>query len=379
MAVTQTELKSSFLKDVLNEEEYQSNIQSVQDWLTSQTQAASSVYSTEKQIAAKQASYDISGAYANYLKQQRNITSQGRLETGYKEELGDATQQQFQGAYSQAKTAQAQTVADAQASYLKNVQSYQETASKAAASYYESALKEAELRANIYKAAEEYAKLGDSTFAVYNIDSSTGKHTLTDWGYEQLSGSLLSGDGFKTYLEEQKMKDELEYYLSDTAGTHERLFGITETKYDASSQEAIGRRIRTEGYIETIQKPYLDINSNDFMGVDFGQKGEDKIKTAITNVSADDSTTSLAEYAKSLGLSEEETIQIVKNYYASNSGKSAADTEKQKFANSGTSYNDLVDMMVVVGGAGRGDTLANELNDILSLMATASKTKYKKE
>lgn len=306
MAITQTELKSSFLKDVVEEEEYKANVKAIQDWLTSQTQAASSTYQAQVQTAAEQASYDISGAYANYLKQQRNISSQGRLESGYKEEIGDVLQQQYQSAYGQARATQAQNVASAQTSYLKNVQSYQETASKAATSYYESALKEAELRANIYKAAEEYANLEGSQFGVYNIDPTTGRYTLTDWGYEQLSSALLGNEGgFKTYLEEQKLTDELEYYLADPTGTHERLFGITETAYNPNSQESIGRKIRTEGYVESIARPTVGLKDSDFNAFAGTKKTDAKLSVAREQ---------LINYATSLGLTPAEYNKVLANY-----------------------------------------------------------------
>ena len=327
MAVTQTELKSSFLKDVIEEEEYQANIKSIQDWLTSQTQVESSVYQTQAQTAAKQANYDISKAYANYLKQQRNVAAQGRLESGYKEEIGDVLEQQYQSAYEQAKAAQAQNVADAQASYMKNVQAYQETASKAATSYYESALKEAELRANIYKAAEEYANLEGSQFEAYDIDPKTGRYTLTDWGYEQLSSALLGHEGgFKTYLEEQKLTDELDYYLADPTDTHKRLFGITETAYNPTSQESIGRKIRTEGYVESIEPPNAT-------------KGRDGLTT----------------YATAIGLTETEISKILSDY----------DTKVSKMKQtSATYYEQHIDSLY---------------NDTVKHLMDLSKKKYIKE
>lgn len=343
MAVTQTELKSSFLKDVIEEEEYQANIKSIQDWLTSQTQVASSVYQTQAQTAAEQASYDISGAYANYLKQQRNVAAQGRLESGYKEEVGEALEQQYQSAYGQAKATQAQNVASAQASYMKNVQAYQETASKAATSYYESALKEAELRANIYRAAEEYANLEESQFDVYDIDPETGKYTLTGWGYEQLSSALLDKEGgFKTYLEEQKLTDELEYYLADPTGTRQRLFGITETGYNPMSEASLGRRLGTTAttetgeiisYVDTIEKPTYK---------DMGSYGADQkyIKEELTN------------YAKMLGLTEADVKSAL-------GGKSINDTVNA-FGLNVNKYDD-------------------KTNDLSEKLLRASKKKYIKE
>ena len=76
------------------------------------------------------------------------------MESGHKEELSGVLGEQYESAYSQAKAAQAQTTGAAQATYAKNVASFAESASKTATSYYESAIKEAEKRAKLYKAAE---------------------------------------------------------------------------------------------------------------------------------------------------------------------------------------------------------------------------------
>ena len=183
MAVTKTELKSSFLKDISMSEEYKAKVQSIQDWLTGQTQLQQQQYQQTAQTAATQASYDISGAYANYLKQQRNIAAQGRLESGYKEELGDVLKSQYGSAYQQARATQAENVASAAETYAKNVSQYSKEASEAAQSYYESAIKEAETQANIYKAAEEYAGFTeDSQYPLYELIND--KYQLTDYGFE---------------------------------------------------------------------------------------------------------------------------------------------------------------------------------------------------
>jgi hypothetical protein len=393
MAVTQTELKSSFLKDIVEEEKYKENIKSIQDWLTSQTQVASSTYQAQAQTAAEQASYDISGAYANYLKQQRNIASQGRLESGYKEEVGDVLQQQYQSVYGQARATQAQNVAGAQASYLKNVQSYQETASKAATSYYESALKEAELRANIYKAAEEYANLEGSQFDVYDIDPKTGRYTLTDWGYEQLSGALLGQEGgFKTYLEEQKLTDELDYYLSDPTGTHKRLFGITETTYDPLSEESLSRRLgavttdetgKTISYIDTIEKPTVDIHWSDYGWVDLGESASNKIINTAPQVE---------QYMAQLGVSSDDLKQATGYSSAEELLKATANAIEK--AESGFSpeeiikssgFNEAFGKLFVTGilqmfkGFNQGNTqqfARDTYNELMNQIASISKQKY---
>ena len=326
MAVTQTELKSSFLKNILEEEEYQSNVKALQDWLTGATQAATQQYQATAQTAAEQASYDISGAYANYLKQQRAVTAQGQLESGHKEEIGDVLQQQFQGAYSQARTAQAQTVAKAQEQYSKSVAGFEETATKSAQAYYDAAIKEAEQRAKLYKAAEEYAEFSDdSQFALYNVTD--GRYNLTDYGLDKMSAALLDEKGgFKQYLEDAGMSDILEYYLSDVQGLHESLFGITDTKYDKSSSESYARRlgaVSTEGvsYIDTLDKPTIDLNVTDFaLGfMDFGKTGHAKFVEASGDI---------IKYAKdSLGLTDDE----IKKAFGYANDKASSSEQVAKF------------------------------------------------
>ena len=88
------ELRSSYEKQLEEEQAIIDLRQQYKDLLTGSLTAAQQQYRQTAQTAAAQARYDISGAYANYLKQQRSIAAQGRLESGYKEELSDVLQQQ---------------------------------------------------------------------------------------------------------------------------------------------------------------------------------------------------------------------------------------------------------------------------------------------
>lgn len=338
MALTKTELKSSFLKDIEESEEHKANVQSIQDWLTGQTQLAQRQYQQTAQTAATQASYDISGAYANYLKQQRNIASQGQLETGYKEELGDVLKSQYGSAYQQAKATQAENVASAAETYAKNVYQYSKEASEAVQSYYKSAIKEAEIQANIYKAAEEYAGFTeDSQYPLYELIND--KYQLTDYGFDVMSSKILDAKGgFKSYLEEQGLTDELDYYLSNPQGIHEKLFGITDTVYDQKSEESYKRRlgaVSKEGvsYIDTIEKPAYK---------DMGSYGADQkyIKDELTN------------YAKMLGLTDADV----------------------KSALGGKSINDAVNEFGL-----NVNKYDDKTNDLSEKLLQASKKKYIKE
>lgn len=376
MAITQTELKSSFLKDVVEEEEYKANVKAIQDWLTSQTQAASSTYQAQMQNAAEQASYDISGAYANYLKQQRAVAAQGQLESGHKEEIGNVLQQQYQGAYSQARTAQAQTVAKAQEQYGENISYATQMYEKDKQALLDAAIKEADARASIFKAAEQYAGLRDYTQnitalgakirnesgkvigtgkGIYDVDDQ-GYHTLTKYGTDVFRKALLQDEGFKNYLEEEGLIDELDYYLSDVAGLHKTLFGFTETKYDAKSDVSRDATLGTEGYAETISRPAI----TDYIGwYDFTTHSKRTFEKQIHNMTPD-----IEKYADDLGLTETEI-------------KSALDGKTID------EYLDVVSDNVNKNSYGtrtsRTNNAQKEMENMYKRLIDASRTKYIKE
>lgn len=371
MAVTQTELKSSFLKNILEEEEYQSNVKALQDWLTGATQVATQQYQATAQTAAEQASYDISGAYANYLKQQRAVTAQGQLESGHKEEIGDVLQQQYQGAYSQARTAQAQTVAKAQEQYGEDISYATQLYEKDKKSLLDAAIKEADLRANIFKAAEQYAGLTDYTQnitefgakitdengaevgrgkGIYSVDEK-GYHTLTKYGTDVFRKALLQDEGFKNYLEEEGLTDELDYYLSDSAGLHKTLFGFTETEYDAKSDVSRSATFGTKGYIEQFDKPVL----SDYVNVAKLNPGPASKSPEIIL----DMTNPIEQYAGQIGLSEEDVKHAlnensISDYLSNIADKASSERNRTKF-------------------------IKNELDKMYNILIDASHKKYIKE
>ena len=260
------------------------------------------------------------------------------METGYKEELGDVLESQYSSAYQQAKATQAKNVASAAETYVKNVYQYSKEASEAVQSYYKSAIKEAEIQANLYKAAEEYAGFTeDSQYPLYELIND--KYQLTDYGFDVMSSKILDAKGgFKSYLEEQGLTDELDYYLSNPQGIHEKLFGITDTAYDQNSEESYKRRlgaVSKEGvsYIDTIEKPAYK---------DMGSYGADQkyIKDELTN------------YAKMLGLTDADVKSAL-------GGKSINDTVNE-FGLNVNKYDD-------------------KTKDLSEKLLQASKKKYIKE
>lgn len=257
MAITKVELQSSFVKEGLESQEHKQKIKALEDWFTSAQTAAQTQYQATAQQAAAQASYDISGAYANYLKQQRSVAAAGQLESGYKQELGDITQSQFQSAYGQAKATEAQTIMGAAQTAQKDIAEAASQYSKYTETLQENLINEAKLKANIYKAAEEYGNFGDKLAetkygaAVYDesgaeIGRGKGIYSqgvLTEYGSSQFQKLLLQDEGFKQYLEEEGLEEELEYYLSKPAALHEELFGFNEDFYDYKSASSARARL----------------------------------------------------------------------------------------------------------------------------------------
>lgn len=274
---------------------------------TAQTHAQTT-YQAQAQTAAEQASYDISGAYANYLKQQRNIAAQGRLESGYKEEVGDVLQQQYQSAYGQARAEQASALTSAKKTAQDLYSDIYGELSKSATAQIESIEKQSKTKANLANLMIEQAQLsGDKTYDWFTVDKE-GKTVLSDWGYDQMSKYLMSETSdIVKYLQDKGLEEELKHYLSDPTGVRKELFGITETGYDPSSEASMSRRLGTTtinekgeivSYIDTLTKPELDLNGNDFADWDIGKSGYNKLM---------EMSDAILTYAKeSLGLTDED-------------------------------------------------------------------------
>lgn len=198
---------------------------------------SSTYYQQERQSAAEAASYDISKAYANYLKQQRNIAGAAQLETGHKEELSSALRSDYETAYSQARTMESQSLATAANKAADLYSDVLKTESGKAEELLNRYQKEAAIKANIYKLAEEKAGYNDSEYAFYT-QGDNGLE-LTPWGQEQMRKYLLEeGSTFKSELEAAGMEDELAYYLSNPTALHKDLFGVEETLYSSTSDTA---------------------------------------------------------------------------------------------------------------------------------------------
>lgn len=262
MAVTNT--YNEFLKAELESEETQSQIKKWQDWLTGQTQLAQQQYQQTAQTAATQASYDISGAYANYLKQQRNIAAQGRLESGYKEELGDVLQQQYQSAYSQAKSVQERTTAKAYETALEQTQEYSDIYQKSLTDLYAQAEESALMFDKFYKTvASEIGDVEDLSKLYTALGASGGlgaydpeTRELTTRG-KGLWAQWLGAENLSNILKEED-EELYQWALKNYDKAYEYITGET----TPISEEDALKMTYAGGYLETFERPSGDIYMN---------------------------------------------------------------------------------------------------------------------
>ena len=262
MAVTNT--YNEFLKAELESEKTQSQIKKLQDWLTGQTQLAQRQYQQTAQTAATQASYDISGAYANYLKQQRSIAAQGRLESGYKEELSDVLQQQYQSAYSQAKAVQEQTTTKAYETALAQTQEYSDIYEKSLTDLYAQAEESALMFDKFYKTVA--SKIGEvedlsKLYTALGVTGGLGAYDpetreLTTRG-KGLWAQWLGAENLSNILKEED-EDLYQWALKNYDKAYEYITGETTP---ISEEEAL-KMTYAGGYLETFERPsrkaYLD-------------------------------------------------------------------------------------------------------------------------
>lgn len=296
ITTTKTEKRGQFERELLESEKYTSEIQRYTDLLTSTSQFAATK-------AATQASYDITNAYANYLKQQRNIANQGAFEAGHKQELSTLAQEQYQTSHNLARATQAQT-------YAKDYETAWKDYKTSMTNLYATATEEADTLATIYDVLEKGAGYDDSKFPFYEEKSyvddqgvNRTKLELTSWGRDAVRKyALAEGSTIKDDLEKA---DVLDYFLSNKSDVLENLFGITETDYrisDESIAQSTQDYYGTPGYIESVEKPKkITFNWNDFALIDFGKSRDTKKEEILSGIS---------EYATSVGLTDDDIKSI---------------------------------------------------------------------
>ena len=262
--MTVTNTYNEFLNAELESEKTQSQIKKLQDWLTGQTQLAQEQYQQTAQTAATQANYDISGAYANYLKQQRSIAAQGRLESGYKEELSDVLQQQYQSAYSQAKAVQEQTTTKAYETALAQTQEYSDIYEKSLIDLYAQAEESALMFDRFYKTvASEIGEVEDLSklYTALGVTGGLGAYDpetreLTTRG-KGLWAQWLGAENLSNILKEED-EELYQWALKNYDKAYEYITGETTP---ISEEEAL-KMTYAGGYLETFERPsrkaYLD-------------------------------------------------------------------------------------------------------------------------
>lgn len=420
------ELRSSYEKQLEQEQAIIDLRQQYKDLLTGSLTAAQQQYQQTAQTAATQASYDISGAYANYLKQQRNIAAQGQLETGYKEELGDVLTSQYGSAYQQARATQATTAAKAYETYLKSAeQAYatqtenkelvdklvQERASRAAT--FDELYRQFRgienpdlLESSVYNPAT-------GEYPVYAMDEKTGEYKLTEFGKNWYAEGLIdkvdftnnNGEtramSFEDWLKESGDEKQIEDWQKYAGEIMKDVAGIEYSKNEKGAlilpeyDEAMGKetKLKTEGYIESIGKPagalQFDVRSFDAIG--WGKEDE-QLQSAMAE---------LVEYSRSVGLTDDEMAGTIKEWVKNNEDalvehvlgvahrneqgtKSRVRAVFQSFINSDGATESIKKFFYDLGRTYENEvdwsdnkTSVNELYDyMLDAIATRAKTKY---
>ena len=262
MAVTNT--YNEFLKAELESEKTQSQIKKLQDWLTGQTQLAQQQYQQTAQTAATQASYDISGAYANYLKQQRSIAAKSNLMSGTQEEISDVLKSQYQSAYSQAKAVQEQTTTKAYETALAQTQEHSDIYEKSLTDLYAQAEKSALMFDRFYKTvASEIGEVEDLSklYTALGVTGGLGAYDpetreLTTRG-KGLWAQWLGAENLSNILKEED-EELYQWALKNYDKAYEYITGETTP---ISEEEAL-KMTYAGGYLETFERPsrkaYLD-------------------------------------------------------------------------------------------------------------------------
>ena len=420
------ELRSSYEKQLEEEQAIIDLRQQYKDLLTGSLTAAQQQYQQTAQTAATQASYDISGAYANYLKQQRNIAAQGRLETGYKEELGDVLESQYGSAYQQARATQSTTVAKAYETYLKSAEQAYSTQTKDKELVDKLVQERATRAATFADLYNQYrnitnADLLESTeydpttgkYPVFARDEKTGEYKLTDfgkdWYAEGFAGKVAFTDdkgesralSFEDWLKESGDEKQIEEWQK-YAG--EIMKDVAEIEYSKNEkgelmlpkyEETKGKetKLKTKGYIESINKPTdsLKLESHDYGAIDWGVKGTDKVRSAVSE---------MIKYGEDVGLSETDIAATLKNYVSTNRSElrniiigthkhetgtvSRIDKVFTDYVNSAGTIDDVISLLDELGSKMESEigiwadkkAVSDVYNKLLDALQTASKTKY---
>ena len=420
------ELRSSYEKQLEEEQAIIDLRQQYKDLLTGSLTAAQQQYQQTAQTAATQAGYDISGAYANYLKQQRSIAAKSNLMSGTQEEISDVLKSQYGSAYQQARATQATTVSKAYETYLKSAEQAYSTQTKNKEIVDELVQERASRAATFADLYNQYRNITNADllesaeydpttgkYPVYAMDEETGKYKLTefgkDWYTEGFVGKVAFTDNkgetralsFEDWLKENGDEKAIETWQTHAAEIMKDIAEIDYSKNEKGEltlpkyEEEKGKetKLKTKGYIESINKPIdsLKLEVHDYGLIDWGVKGSDKVKSAVSE---------MTKYGEQIGLSETDITSTLKNYIVNNQNellKIIIGTHQNEtgtvsrikevftdYINSDGTINDVVALLDSLGSKMESEigmwtdkkAVSDVYNKLLDALQTASKTKY---
>lgn len=420
------ELRSSYEKQLEEEQAIIDLRQQYKDLLTGSLTAAQQQYQQTAQTAATQAGYDISGAYANYLKQQRSIAAKSNLMSGTQEEISDVLKSQYGSAYQQARATQATTVSKAYETYLKSAEQAYSTQTKNKEIVDELVQERASRAATFADLYNQYRNITNADllesaeydpttgkYPVYAMDEETGKYKLTefgkDWYAEGFVGKVAFTDdkgetralSFEDWLKENGDEKAIETWQTHAAEIMKDIAEIDYSKNEKGEltlpkyEEEKGKetKLKTKGYIESINKPMdsLKLEAHDYGLIDWGVKGSDKVKSAVSE---------MTKYGEQIGLSETDITSTLKNYIVNNQNellKIIIGTHQNEtgtvsrikevftdYINSDGTINDVVALLDSLGSKMESEigmwtdkkAVSDVYNKLLDALQTASKTKY---
>ena len=420
------ELRSSYEKQLEEEQAIIDLRQQYKDLLTGSLTAAQQQYQQTAQTAATQAGYDISGAYANYLKQQRSIAAKSNLMSGTQEEISDVLKSQYGSAYQQARATQATTVSKAYETYLKSAEQAYSTQTKNKEIVDELVQERASRAATFADLYNQYRNITNADllesaeydpttgkYPVYAMDEETGEYKLTefgkDWYAEGFVGKVAFTDdkgetralSFEDWLKENGDEKAIETWQTHAAEIMKDIAEIDYSKNEKGEltlpkyEEEKGKetKLKTKGYIESINKPMdsLKLEAHDYGLIDWGVKGSDKVKSAVSE---------MTKYGEQIGLSETDITSTLKNYIVNNQNellKIIIGTHQNEtgtvsrikevftdYINSDGTINDVVALLDSLGSKMESEigmwtdkkAVSDVYNKLLDALQTASKTKY---
>lgn len=211
-------------------------------------------YTSNVEAATQQASYDISGAYANYKKAQLNLLQNQQLGAGFKEQLGSNLKSSYASAYGNVQQQLASNVSNIASQYDK-LKSDAQKSIQESASYLDS------INRHLYeymgKDIGSRDKSRESGGLGYYETNTEGNTKLTPYGKAELSYALLNpneqGQHFRDYLAETDKKT-YDWFMDNLDLTYGTIAGLDTGVRSFSSEEK--SKLITEENLKKIGDKY---------------------------------------------------------------------------------------------------------------------------